>query len=304
MSGPAGFRHQLVTRGTEIDAAATVTPYAFLRYFEHLRWEIMQDPALGLIDFIHDSHFFVVREQRLELRRRVGMGTELRLDTRLGRCGRSTADVLHEARRADDGALVARAIVTGVWLNSERRMARIPDPYRALSSVHSRLAAIADDDPAAALEAPAEEAHRGGLRRSFISPRSWAAPPRSLDLELPREALAAPLHIHPLTVAPRDLDVFGHVNAATWLAFAEDARDAAARAGRLTQDCTGPRWLNRVGLFYGREAIEGQRLDLAIWQPGPATVACAFLDASSGAFLGSARCDLTPGASPITAPPA
>ncbi len=305
MTVPPCFVHSLVTRGTEIDATATVTPQAFLRYFEHLRWRIMQEPVLGLLEYIHDSHFFVVREQRLELRRRVGMGTALRMETRLARCGRATADVLHEALRADDGALVARARVTGVWLNGARQMARIPDAYRAASAVQA-----ADPLPTrdGGLEAEREvagpETERGGRPRSFVSPVSWAFPPRLLDADLPRESPVAPLHVHALTVAPRDLDVFGHVNAATWLALAEDARAAAAIAGDLPADCVGPRWLNRVGLFYGREAVAGQALRLALWQPAPGALACAFLDAASGAMLGSASVDLVPGATPITEPPA
>lgn len=123
---PPYFEEPLVTRGTEIDETATISTYTFLRYFEHKRWLIMQDPALGLLEHLHNSHFFVVRTQVLEMRRRVGMGVPLLMRTHFEHCGRSTARVLHEAVRSDDGAIVARARVTGVWLGGDRRMAKIP----------------------------------------------------------------------------------------------------------------------------------------------------------------------------------
>jgi acyl-CoA thioesterase FadM len=305
VSVPAAFEELLVTRGTEIDGTATVPPQVFLRYFEHLRWSLMQEPALGLLDLIHDSHFFVVREQRLELRRRVGMGTALRLRTRLDRCGRSTADVVHEAVRQDDGALVARARVTGVWLNGDRRVARIPDAYRAFSALQAAAAGASEPDDAPSVPAspaPWPERDRPGHARSFIAPLSWAFPARGLEVDLPREAPPSALHTHRLRVAPRDLDVFGHVNAATWLAFAEDARADADAAGALPQDCTGPRWLPRVALFYGREATVGQTLAISLWQPEVGALAYAVTDDASGTFLGAVRCDHAPGWRSLTAP--
>ncbi|HRE90538.1 MAG TPA: acyl-CoA thioesterase, partial [Myxococcota bacterium] len=121
------FEERIVTRGTEIDRTATVSMASVLRYFEHTRWCVMQRPLLGLIDLIDQGHFFVVRSQVVELRRRIGQGQPLVLTTRFLDVGRSTATVIHEALRERDGAVVARARVTGVWLSPSRRPARIPD---------------------------------------------------------------------------------------------------------------------------------------------------------------------------------
>lgn len=301
----ANFEHRLTTRGTEIDGTATISPYTVLRYFEHIRWMIMQEPALGLIDLIHDSHFFVVRTQVLELRRRVGMGVDLLVRTHFEHCGRSTARVYHEAVRAADGAVVARARVTGVWLGRDRRMARIPDAFREYAEMQAALApedTVTNDLAGDPVIETGFEGHAG----SFIAPPTATFPPMTVSTEPPRTLPTAFLHIHPLTVRPQDLDVFGHVNAATWLSFADDARVFADRAGALPADVSGHRWTARVGLFYGREAADGVTLHIGLWQPAPRALAYAFLDAPS--LDGSPRCvirtDHSPGGVPISAPAA
>ncbi len=301
----ANFEHRLTTRGTEIDATATISPYTVLRYFEHIRWLIMQEPALGLIDLIHDSHFFVVRTQVLELRRRVGMGVELCVRTHFEHCGRSTARVLHEAVRASDGAVVARARVTGVWLGKDRRMARIPDAFREYAEMQAALAppdVVTADIAGDPLVERGLEGHPG----SFIAPPTTTFPPITVATEPPRALPTEWLHVHTLTVRPSDLDVFGHVNAATWLSFADDARVFADRAGALPEDVSGHRWTARVGLFYGREAVEGDVLRIGVWQPGPRALAYAFLgpDAPEGPARCIVRTDHAPGGAPISAPEA
>jgi len=297
------FEHPITTRGTEIDGTATISTYTFLRYFEHIRWMLMQEPHLGLVELIHASHFFVVRTQVLEMRRRIGMGVALIVRTHFEHCGRSTARVLHEAVRADDGAVVARARVTGVWLGGDRKMARLPDAFRDFAHMQ---AGFADPDLINADVAgdPWLEADRGGHAGSFITPRTWAFPALSVATEPPKSVPPELLFEHTLTVAPRDLDVFGHVNAATWLSFAHDARFFADRAGVLPADTSGRHWTARIGLFYGREAVVGDRLRIGVWQPAPRALAYVFAD-DSGASptpLCMARGDYSPGGAPVTEP--
>ncbi len=130
---PEWFETELVTRGTEIDFTATVGMPVVLRYFELLRWGAMVEPAFGLRALIDAGHFFVVRSQTIELRERIGQSIPLRMRTRIQSAGRSTATVIHEAHMTD-GTLVARARVLGVWLGPDRRIARLPDHFRALFS--------------------------------------------------------------------------------------------------------------------------------------------------------------------------
>ncbi len=264
---PEWFESELVTRGTEIDFTATVGMPVVLRYFELLRWGAMVEPAFGLRALIDAGHFFVVRSQTIELRERIGQSIPLRMRTRIQSAGRSTATVIHEAHMAD-GTLVARARVLGVWLGPDRRIARLPDHFRALVPARSAPSDV-DAGPASITTIS------GGIATSFIDPPRVSFSPLSLAVDAPSEALPAVFE-HRLRVPPRDLDVFSHVNAATWLAYADDAREHAAAAAETDPELArqidpeiARGYVPRVAIFYGREAALHDELRVVLAPLGP-----------------------------------
>ncbi|MFO0750122.1 MAG: hypothetical protein U1F43_31290 [Myxococcota bacterium] len=325
------FEHHLTTRGTEIDQTATVGLPSFVRYFEHLRWLTMEDPRLGLVDLIHAGHFFVVRTQVVELLRRVGQSVPLRMTTRFESIGRSTAAVLHECTRTTDGALVARARVTGVWLGPTRKMVRLPDAFREFAD--GQLAALPLEphppelDDHAPLPDPQVVARPDTHATSFTAPHETVfaplgvrtGPPAPNDPVIVERRFE---HVHRLIVPPRDLDVFSHVNAATWLLYCEDARHLGAMAGDLGPTaggaapgapvrCQHPRgWGVRAGWFYQREAVLGDALDVGVWSIGPRALGFAFLRAGAKGDphhddhgpLVTVRLDVAPGGRAVTEP--
>lgn len=290
------FEEHIVTRGTEIDRTATVSMASVLRYFEHTRWCVMQRPMLGLVDLIDQGHFFVVRSQVVELRRRIGQGQPLVLTTRFLDVGRSTATVLHEALRKRDGALVAQARVTGVWLSQKRRPARIPDTLRSV--MRSAQAEPADHNEVADLV----EIH-AGQASSFIAPPERVFAPLSVMVEPPLEPPLEPSATHRLVVPNRDLDVFSHVNAATFLHYADDARDEMADHLGLPVDVARG-YVARVGLFYRHEARRGDHLALHLAPLGPRALGvwCQRETGEGHVPLVAMRLDLVPGATAVTVP--
>lgn len=310
---PAWYESEIITRGTEIDTAATVGMPVFMRYFEYLRWRLMAEEALGLRELIDVGHFYVVRSQTIELRQRVGQEVRMHVRTRIESVGRSTTHVLHEARDARDGSLIARARVLGVWLGPDRRLARLPDAFRVAGGVQRALhvAHLAaggghtTDDPAH--DAPAHiAAVRGGQASSFIHPTRVVFGPLSLAVDAPTTPPPAPAFEHTIIVPPRDLDVFSHLNAATWLAYADDARHVAADAGALDAAvATG--YVARTAIFYGREASRNDRLRVVLAPlDGALEVTHAlgawFFLGDEGEPLCTLRIDLAPGARAVTAP--
>lgn len=291
------FEERIVTRGTEIDRTATVSMASVLRYFEHTRWCVMQRPLLGLIDHIDQGHFFVVRSQVVELRRRIGQGQPLILTTRFLDVGRSTATVVHEALRERDGAVVARARVTGVWLGPSRRPVRIPDALRAVTRAEG---AEADDGGDGVVELAAE---LGGEASSFIAPPEKVFTPLSVKVEPPLEPPEASRAVHRLVVPSRDLDVFSHVNAATFLHYADDAREAEAERLGLAADVARG-FVARVGLFYQREARRGDHLALHLVPLGERALGVWCRREVDGGEepLVAMRLDLVPGAKAVTEP--
>lgn len=296
------FEERIVTRGTEIDRTATVSMASVLRYFEHTRWCVMQRPLLGLIDLIDRGHFFVVRSQVVELRRRIGQGQPLILTTRFLDVGRSTATVVHEALRERDGAVVARARVTGVWLGPSRRPVRLPDALRAVTRVDLHEAGASDGEGERAEVVDLAEVH-GGEASSFIAPPEKVFTPMSVKVEPPLEPPEPARAVHRLVVPSRDLDVFSHVNAATFLHYADDAREAEAERLGLAPDVARG-FVARVGLFYRREARRGDHLALHLVPLGERALGvwCEREGPGGQAPLVAMRLDLVPGARAVTEP--
>lgn len=301
------FEADLVTRGTELDPTGTVGMPVFLRYFEHVRWLLMREPVLGLTDLVHTGHFFVVRSQTIELRRRVGQGVPLRFRTRLAAVGRSTAEVEHLVTR-DDDTLVAHARVLGVWLGPQRRIVRLPDRFRehvAAPDTRSPLASELDAPPARVAQVARIT---GGHAGSFFDPPEVVLSPLGVTVDAPAAPPHTPLYEHHLVVPPRDLDLFSHVNAATWLAYADDARLLAAARGHLPHDLASG-WVARCALHYGREAVVGDPLRVILAAlDGPLTTSHAlgawFYRGPDADPLCTLRVDLAPGARAITQPEA
>jgi acyl-CoA thioesterase FadM len=183
------FEVSFRSRGYEVDRSGAVALPVLLSYLEHTRWEWMHDDSLGLVDLLAEGHFFVVREQALEVLEPIKMRRDLRITGSLSHVGRSQVQVRHIIRDAETREVVAHARVVGLWLNPARRLCRLPDSMRAAVAEGAEL-------PPVILEPPAFE------------------PPEDAALGQ-------------VLVRPSDCDRFDHVNAGAWLRLVDDARIAA-----------------------------------------------------------------------------
>jgi len=251
------YEHTLRTRGYETDRTATVQIPVYLSHLEHVRWEWLLDEGSGFIPYLNEGHFFVVLRQVFSLRRRIGMGVDCEIVGQIENVGRSTVNLMHRIRRISDGALVGHARVTGAWLGPNRRLARVPDHVRESLATSSPLP-------------PLEKSTTVGRREAILSGYSTIAPPEQvlplMDVEVTPPQGDAPenAYRHRLCVRPSQIDIFNHVNAATWLRFMEDARILGAQEGRLPESAASPSL--RVALAYEREAIVGDEIDVRVWQ--------------------------------------
>ncbi|TNE91232.1 MAG: hypothetical protein EP330_06195 [Deltaproteobacteria bacterium] len=233
-SAPGLFIQRLASRGYECDPSGAVPVARLFSYLEHQRWESMRDPALGLVEAVHEGHFFVVLEQQLERIQSFGMTVPVRLEMSLEQVGRSAVWVRHAIRHDDDDTLLAVARVRGGWIGPNRRLARIPNGLREAAARAERQAWDAID----------ARPGTGGTPGSWFDPPTRRRVPRGL-LEAPNEAPESVVTTR--LVKPRDADVFSHVNAATYLRYFEDA---------VTPSDTT--W--RASLRYKREARPGDTL--------------------------------------------
>ena len=117
------FELPLVTRGYECDNTRTIPIPVLFSYLEQCRWDWIAHPAFGLVELIHAGHFFVVHEQTLALRRRVGMGVAVRVRGVLERAARCVVQVRQDVVRESDGA-AGRGSCGGAGRVGERRSRR------------------------------------------------------------------------------------------------------------------------------------------------------------------------------------
>ena len=127
---------------------------------------------------------------------------------------------------------------------------------------------------------------------------------RGLDFHPPDEIDdGAVVHRHEVVVPRRELDVFSHVNAATWLTYCDDARAAAAEAGALPAAMGALGYNVRTAILYRHEAVVGDRLSVAVARVADDDRALVFAirrASEPDRTLCSIRIDTAPGARPIS----
>ncbi len=212
----------IAVRGYELGPSGTPSIATFARYFEHLRWESSSDPVMSLARLFTNGSRMVVRAQQVAIERQVTVADVLRLSLWVGKIGRTSMDLWHEARLASSDTLVARGLVTAVYLGQDHRPCTIPDDIRAMVE-------------------PAGSA-------TLVAPLTTTAPHDAWRDDL--------------RVRPSDIDLFNHVNHAVYAAYFDDARELALRQGVLPP---GARQTRAMSIDYRREALAGQRLELAVW---------------------------------------
>lgn len=199
------FSVPLRVRGYECSVERTVSLPQVLSYMEHARWVWIMTPGLGLVDGLHSGHFFVVHRQIVSLARGFGIDTPLTVRAALRQVGRVSCEVDQDLVR-EDGALLARARITAVWLGPGGHMARIPDQTRAAIT----------DEPLPSVEAPPS----AGLDASFLAPKEQVYPVQltaRVERAVPDGAVAREVE-----VARSQCDMFGHMNGSNYLRVLED----------------------------------------------------------------------------------
>ncbi len=277
------YYEDLTTRGYEAGPSRRVPLPMVFQYLEHLRWRCIIDPASGLGDFVDRGFFFVVQKQRLVLHRGFGQDTDLRAFMGCTKVGRSAIDITHEVRRRSDGAVMASAEVTGLWLGPNRRLTRIPDELRAFVEGLGPI-------PPVDMSTVTLEDHSERLESSYIRPPDLEFPTGSLAIDAPTEAdIPADAMRYVAVVRPSDLDIFSHVNAATYLRFCDDAR--AACSGILGELGTSPAY--RAAIHYARETLQGEEVTVHTWPIGNTEVGFALV--AGGTVRCTARMDIAIG---------
>jgi len=217
----------LETRGYELDHTGKISLASWLHYFEHLRWQAATDEVLALGQLLQDGHHIVVRVQKLELVAPAVHDESIVLETWIPRIGKTSLDLGHLARRASDGAVLARGRVTLVHVDPGGAPAAVPDVLRAL---------VKDDGP---------------------SPRGNVLVPGT---KRPHATFSEDVRVR-----TSDIDFNQHVNHAVYAAYFEDARVRAAEAGAYGVNRFASYSVRGLAIEYVREVKRGDPLRVHTW---------------------------------------
>lgn len=118
-------------RTSELDSFGHVNHAVYLNYFEHARFEALEDAGFSWSILAERGWaIFVVRievDYVAEARRK----DQLLIRTRADSFRRTSMVLAQEMVRADDPSqVVARARVTAVWIGPDRKPMRVPDEVR------------------------------------------------------------------------------------------------------------------------------------------------------------------------------
>ena len=257
------FMREVTTRGYEPDLSATIPANRLLNYLEQLRWEFIQDPESGLVEHLESGHFPVLRSQRIEMVQRVGMDTTLELYARVRKVGRNVVSIEHHVIDAKDRSLVAHAIVDGIFLGPNRRPVRIPESFRALAKQHEAL-----KDPAYIRRPAHQPKHQGPLIHT--NPERTIYTPLGLESFFHSEPPAEVAFEWNLQVRPSQIDIFSHVNAATYIEMFTDALFEATQTDQAAFRSLEQASIRRLAIQYQQEATVRQDLVVRVWPLGHA----------------------------------
>ncbi|MEN0062388.1 MAG: acyl-CoA thioesterase [Myxococcota bacterium] len=211
------FSVPVTIRGYECTQGAVVGLPQILSLCEHCRWEWILEPRFGLVEPLHEGHFFVVHRATLGVVRTFGIGTKLVVRAILREVGRVNCIVEQDLLR-EDGVLLARAFINAIWIAPSGRMARVPNHVRE---------ATTDAPLPSRTDVPADAGRPG----SFLSPPEQRFEPTLDDTvfrDVPGDAVTSLVRVR-----PSDCDVHDHVNNANYLRLFEDALGAPAREATI-----------------------------------------------------------------------
>jgi len=130
----------LTVRSSELDAFGHVNHAVYLNYFEHARFEALEEAGFSFS--VLDERkwgIFVVRIE-VDYVAEATRGDELLVHTWADSFRRTSMILAQDIVRADDpDVLVARARVTAVWIGPNRKPMRVPeDVYAGLTGPGER----------------------------------------------------------------------------------------------------------------------------------------------------------------------
>jgi acyl-CoA thioester hydrolase len=132
--GTRRFETSVRVRSYELDSLGHVNHAVFLNYFEHARFQALEEGGFSPAELERRGLGVYVVRVEIDYRAEALLGDELLLLTNAAAARRSSLILEQRAvRPGKEGVVLAEAQVTAVWVDAEGQPVRIPaDALRAL----------------------------------------------------------------------------------------------------------------------------------------------------------------------------
>jgi YbgC/YbaW family acyl-CoA thioester hydrolase len=121
---------EIGVRSYELDSFGHVNHARFLNYFEHGRFQALRDWGFPYEELVGRGWGVYVVRIEVDYLKEARLGQRLRIRTWTLGFRRTSMVLAQDIHGGDDGAEVARALVTAVFVGEDRRPMRVPDPVR------------------------------------------------------------------------------------------------------------------------------------------------------------------------------
>ncbi|MHC5039518.1 MAG: acyl-CoA thioesterase [Planctomycetota bacterium] len=113
----------------ELDAYGHTNHTVFLQWLEEGREGFLQDRGFSFLRFLQEGHPLVMVHLEAHYTGQVAKGESVRVETRVGRLGKTSVQFVHEVLRGEDGK-VLHVEATMVFVNPEGAPVPIPAAFR------------------------------------------------------------------------------------------------------------------------------------------------------------------------------
>jgi acyl-CoA thioester hydrolase len=124
------FDSFLTVRGYELDGFGHVNHSVYLNYFEHARFEALEEGGYSLGTLAEQGMGVHVVRIEVDYRRELRLGDRVRVETWVDEWRNSSIVIAQEAFREGSNELVAEARVVAVWVGTNRKPIRVPEAVR------------------------------------------------------------------------------------------------------------------------------------------------------------------------------
>jgi thioesterase III len=125
---------KLTARSYELDSLGHVNHAVYLNWLEHARMRMLDEMGLPLDELFRRNWLPTVVHIEVDYRSEARVGQALRIESEMGKSGRTSVTVSQRILADADDRLVAEASIVAVFVGRDGKPIPVPEPFRAVQA--------------------------------------------------------------------------------------------------------------------------------------------------------------------------